>query len=136
MIACQDLGIAAFAHIKEQIVLQEVQQHPRREYRLKGSIIVSHLASRLLPFHIAILLGCDGTYLGECHITHHVEGIVDEERGDELLIVPQLQIGFAGIRLFPTRRFQLDNHQRQTIHEYHDVWAFGIVFLHGELVHY
>ena len=47
-----------------------------------------------------------------------------------------MQVGFAGIGLFPAGRFQFDNHQRQTIHKHHDVRTLGVQFLHGKLVHH
>ena len=136
MIASKDLGIAALSDIKEDIVLQQVEQRLRSEDRLESHVIVSHLACRLLPFHVAVFLGRYSTNLRERHIAHHVEGIIDEQRRNELLIVPQLQIGFAGIGLFPAGRFQFYHHQRQTIHKHHDVWTFRLLFLHGILVHH
>ena len=136
MVTRKNLGITTFTNIKEDVVLQEVKQNLWSEDRLESHIIVSHLTGRLFPFHVAVFLCCDCAYFCERHITHHIESIVDEERRNEFLIVANLQIGLAGIGLFPAWRFQLNDHQRQTIHKHHYVRSLGIKFLDGELIHY
>ena len=136
MIAGKYLGIASLTDIKEDIVLQQVKKHLRSEYRLESHVIVSHFSCRLLPFHVAVFLGCYCTDLCERHIAHHIKGIIDEQRRNELLIIAQLQVSFAGICLFSAWRFQFNNHQRQAIHKHNDVGALCVMFLHGILVHH
>ena len=135
VIASKNLRVTTFANIKENIVLQQVEQYLRSKYRLEGHIIVSHLTSRLLPLHVAVFLGRHGANLGQSHIAHHIESIVGEKRRNELLIVAELQVSLAGIRLFTGWRFQLNHHQRQTIDKNHNVGALGVQFLHGILIH-
>ena len=76
VVACQYLGVAALSHVKEHIVLQQVEQCFRRKHRLEGCVIVCHLARRLFPLHIAVFLGCHRAYLRQCHVAHHVEGVI------------------------------------------------------------
>ena len=134
VIARQYLGILPFADIEEQIVPQKVEQHLGGEHRPEGHIVVGHLAAGLFPLHIAVFVCRDGTDFGKRHIAQHVEGIVDEERGDEFLIVADLKVRLAGIGLFAAGRFQLDDHQRQSVHKHHDVRTFGVEVVDRELV--
>ena len=102
VVACKYLGVATLSHVKEYVVLQQVEQNLRSEYRPESHVIVCHLARRLFPLHVAVFLGCHRADLSQCHIAHHVEGIIHKQRWYKLLVVPQLQIGFAGIRLLTT----------------------------------
>ena len=136
MIAGKDFGITALTNIKEDIVLQQIKQDIRGENRLESHVIVSHFSCWLFPFHVSVFLGSHRAYLCESHIAHYVKGVICEQRRDKLLIVTQLQIGFACISLFPAWRFQFDDHQWQTIDKHHYVRAFCVEFLHGELIHH
>ena len=100
VIAGKYLRITSFSYVIQDIVLQEVEQYLWGKHRLEGHIIVCYFTCRLFPLHVAVFLSRHCAYLCQSHVAHHIEGIVDEQRRDELLIVAELQISLAGIRLF------------------------------------
>lgn len=87
------------------------------------------------PFHVPVFVCGDGSGFGGGLVTHDAEGVVDEEGGDVMEVVSELAVGFGDVGVFPGRRFEFDDDDRNAVYEDDDVGAFFCVVDDGPLVY-
>ena len=141
MIASQNLkGIHALVREADKILYQ-VKQTLFLEHTLKESIKLSVLRIFIaaidgFPFHEAIFTRSNRTGFRSHLVTHNADGIVNEHGRDLLHVVTKLTVCVRSIRFFSGRRFQFNNHNRNTIQEKENIRALVAVFNESPLVRY
>ncbi len=136
----EDLHGPVIAVVEADEVLDQVEQarlgHHAVEHRLPGRRLgLGVVAVGRLPRHVAVLVGGDGSHAGLGHVAHHAESVRDEQAGDVVHVVAQLQVGVGGVCLLTRGRLQLEDDQRHTVHEGDDVRALLGVLDERPLVH-
>ena len=106
MIAGKYLCRSGLVHAKAGEVLYEVQEAIPLEHPNEESVIVDEVLGFLhavlrLPLHEAVFLAGNGACLGECHITHYAEDVVNEQGRDFLNVVPNLTVCSRSVSFFP-----------------------------------
>ena len=99
-----------------------------------GILRVLIAAVRGLPLHVPVLAGGDGPRPGVGHVAHDADGVVDEQGGDLVHIVPELTVSGGGVRFLPGGGFQFHDYQRQTVDKQNHVGPLFGVLYHRPLV--
>ena len=97
MVASKNLGRARLIHAEASEVLDEIEEPVALEHSDEESVIIHEILGFLkpvpsLPFHETVFLAGDGTSLGESHVAHHTEDVVDKKGRDLLDIIPDLTV--------------------------------------------
>ena len=84
MISGQNLSGACLIHAKAGEVLNEIEETVALEHSHEECVVVHEILCLLkailrFPFHEAVFLAGNGTGLGERHVTHYAEYVVDEQ---------------------------------------------------------
>ena len=106
MIAGKDLVAGHTLVAETDEVLQNVQKACLLKHALEegielgmGFVFVSAVLG--FPLHKPVFAGCDGARLADSHVAHNTDGVVGKQGRNLVHIVPKLEIGLAGIGLFP-----------------------------------
>ena len=139
VVASEYLCRAGLVHAKTDEILNEIQEavplkHPHEEGVVIDEVFGLFLSVLSLPLHEAIFLASNGTSLGNRHVTHYAEYVIDEQRRDFLDVITNLTICSRSVCFLTGRRFELHKDQWQTVYENHNVRSL-LGFLHvGPLV--
>lgn len=136
MIGSQDLCLGTG---KADEVFDNVKQTGFVENTLNKSVELGKLGIFItavfgFPLHETVFPGGDRSGFGGGKVAHHEKRVVNEERGNFVHIVPQLQKRFGGIRFFAGRRFQLKNDERQAVDKNQHIGSFFAVLNNGPLI--
>ena len=127
MIAGQDLGGASAGVIKENEVLQQIQEvflfADTPEHGLQGHA-ARLLLAEALPLVEELVLAAQSAHLGFYPVGEDEKGVVVEEMRDGVQIVGVV----VGIGILHVYRgfFQLHKQQRDTVHKTHNIGAAAV----------
>ena len=128
-------GLAVFlpGFFKDDEVAQQVQQRRLVQHAVDQHLQLAHqmrslrLAIRALPAHEARIARRERTRLGFQTVGNHRECVGREQAGDSLLVGFQLLIRRLDGGVFIGGVFQFDHHQRNAVHEQHQIRPLVLV---------
>ena len=136
----QNLDDLLVGVVEANEVAQDVAETVLAEHAVDGClparVVLRVVAVEALPLAEAVLGRGDGAHLCRGHVRHDQEGVGDEEGGDRLEVVPQLQVGVRGVRLLAGGALQLEDHEGHPVHEHDDVGALPLMLHERPLVNY
>ena len=118
--------------VHEAFLGEHAVEH-RSPVGMRGFRIVSVNA---LPGDVAVLLRGNGADAGLREVAHHAEGVRNEHRGDVPHVVAQLLVGVARVGLLARGRLELEDDERNAVHEHDDVRTLRRVLHERPLVHH